>query len=834
MATSEENSNAIVQGLNRHINCLGEENRNTRRNALISIQKETLNRNPPLDPSETHHVFKEVFKPLLHAFSDPVEKCRELSITIVYSFLKNVSNPEDYLSYILPVLVQRLGQPEIIETSEELRAQLLEILIFIVEKCNERFGIYVDDGVKILQRTLVDPFPDVKKESCRCITLLAELVPRHFYMQSDSLVKPLLQSIIHQHSKVRVTVVETIGCVLMCSNGKAVEDVIPHLAQRLFDQTPGVRKAVTRVVGGWLLDLPDRYSYHHKLIPLLLTSFSDEQTEIRELAESLWHDIGLKYEVENEEDFKDKLDFQAPPPSHYPPNIERPNLGCRVLVNRHLSKILPGLVRDLGDWVVDTRVKCAGLLYWLLINAEEYTTQHIDPLLSGLYKACLDEDQRVVTDIQRSAELVGYFVHPDIWKKMVLNGLRLSPSSGVIMTLAGIVRGSSHDLLLPHQEDIINALLSPDVYQTVDIKIHTQFVNFCCSLMSVMGLSIEAVSQQMFHLLISVIALAKSENVIILAQNCLDQLAKSQTLSSKSELFQKHTKYLIDSFGNNVNMWTNYSAEREIFDALLLEAGPVVGQHLNDIIPVILTNLQPEKDPELRLKFFSLLSRLVMSAQRTLDSDHKFSEFATTVVKDMILPNCVWKAGKTAGAIRTTAVSCFWAMLQSGVLTKEKLVPVVETSLTQLITLIEDDNKTTRLVSCRVMTRIFDLMGTSLGQDRLHNMYPELLKRLDDSNDEIRMTVTKTLLAYFDCFEGGYDALLYRAHLEAIYRGLLVHLDDPERNIQEAVLGVLKKACELSPHMLIKEVESVKHKHRSTKYCDELIQHAQSWINKKD
>lgn len=48
-------------------------------------------------------------------------------------------------------------------------------------------------------------------------------------------------------------------------------------------------------------------------------------------------------------------------------------------------------------------------------------------------------------------------------------------------------------------------------------------------------------------------------------------------------------------------------------------------------------------------------------------------------------------------------------------------------------------------------------------------------------------------MAYFDCFREGYDANFYRAHLEAIYRGLLVHLDDPEPKIQEAVLGKLIK-----------------------------------------
>jgi dynein assembly factor 5 len=68
-------------------------------------------------------------------------------------------------------------------------------------------------------------------------------------------------------------------------------------------------------------------------------------------------------------------------------------------------------------------------------------------------------------------------------------------------------------------------------------------------------------------------------------------------------------------------------------------------------------------------------------------------------------------------------------------------------------------------------------------------MYPELLKRLDDSNDEIRVAVSKTFMAYFQCFDEGFDVGLYSAHLEAIYKGLLVHLDDPDAKIQHAILG---------------------------------------------
>lgn len=82
------------------------------------------------------------------------------------------------------------------------------------------------------------------------------------------------------------------GQVLLYGNNKNVDDVVSHLAQRLFDHSPSVREAVTRLAGMWLLELPDRYSFWHKLMPLLLTSLTDELPSIQDEAASLWHDVG--------------------------------------------------------------------------------------------------------------------------------------------------------------------------------------------------------------------------------------------------------------------------------------------------------------------------------------------------------------------------------------------------------------------------------------------------------------------------------------------------------------------------------------------------------------
>ncbi|CAB4015757.1 dynein assembly factor 5, axonemal, partial [Paramuricea clavata] len=130
-------------------------------------------------------------------------------------------------------------------------------------------GIFINIFPRNQQYDTLLPIPP---ESCKYSCLLAKTIPDQFYYQAESLVKPLLLSIAHQHSKVRLAVLETVGVVIQGGDGKNVDSVLPHIAQRTFDENPVVRSMVSTVVGGWLLDLRNRYSYFHKLLPLLLTA----------------------------------------------------------------------------------------------------------------------------------------------------------------------------------------------------------------------------------------------------------------------------------------------------------------------------------------------------------------------------------------------------------------------------------------------------------------------------------------------------------------------------------------------------------------------------------
>ena len=63
----------------------------------------------------------------------------------------------------MPVLVARLGTQEVTESSEELRLSLVSLLSSFMDLCSSNMAPYLSDTVSILQRTIVDPYPEVKK-----------------------------------------------------------------------------------------------------------------------------------------------------------------------------------------------------------------------------------------------------------------------------------------------------------------------------------------------------------------------------------------------------------------------------------------------------------------------------------------------------------------------------------------------------------------------------------------------------------------------------------------------------------------------------------------------
>ncbi|XP_057605616.1 dynein axonemal assembly factor 5 [Hippopotamus amphibius kiboko] len=771
---------------------------------------------------------------LLRLLADPAEGCRALAAHLLDVGLRRAARPRDALPRLLPALAARLAGPEPArrappEACEELRLALVRLLGLAVRLGGAALAPHLDDAVRALRATLRDPFAAVRRESCECAAGLARATPDHFHMQSESLIGPLMQSISHQHWKVRVAVIEATGVVIQFGSGKSLDDVLPHFAQRLFDDVPQVRQAVTRVVGGWLQSLPDRYSFFHKLIPLLLSSLDDEIPEIARDAAGLWEQVGLQWQTENEEDLKDKLDFAGPPPAHHPSPGSRPGLGCRELVFRNLSKILPAVCHDLTDWVVGTRVKSAQLLAVLLLHAEDHVTQHLEPVLRALLRACADEDRAVVRSCTRSAELVGAFVSPEVFLKLMLPTLRKSPSPSGLLVLASVIRGCPREALHPHVKVLATELAHADICQGSENRLYGEHLLQCVqAVVSVSREDCRGAGVPLMEVLVTVLALWGPVGLGDKVQETLAALSAVEHVDSSQDLFQVYLGPLLEWLAASHQDWTGHSVELLQFSVVLTHAGPALGEALPQLVPILRSCLQPARDPPMRLRLFSTLTGVLLGARETVDSQGQFHGYLDTLVKDIFVPNLQWQAGRTAAAIRTAAVSCLWALISSGVLSDEQMQEVQEALLPEMLAALEGDSQAARLASCRVIRAFLEASGSVTHADRFVRIYPELLKRLDDVSNEVRLAAASALVTWLERVRNEAGKGCYQSSIQHLYRELLVYLDDPESTVRDAVFEALKAGSVLFPDLLARETEAVLHKHRSPAYCEQLLKHLQA------
>lgn len=65
----------------------------------------------------------------------------------------------------------------------------------------------------------------------------------------------------------------------------------------------------------------------------------------------------------------------------------------------------------------------------------------------------------------------------------------------------------------------------------------------------------------------------------------------------------------------------------------------------------------------------------------------------------------------------------------------------------------------------------------------------ELLKRLDDSSEEVRGVALQALGLWLSSLTGDYNPELFAPHLQLLFQQLLLHLDDPDGTVQGRVLG---------------------------------------------
>ncbi|XP_041977960.1 dynein axonemal assembly factor 5 [Aricia agestis] len=845
--TLESNPRAYLE---QYILSLQSDSKAVRRRALVNINDEIFE-NSSNSGCDLAVVFPDIYAYILKSFSDESESCRETAISIVSNFIDRLPLNDYYLTYILPVIVRRIGCPEIVEESEEIRLVLIQLVhkIIVKYKGTNYLTPFLNDFTSILTKTSTDPFPKVKIEACECIIMLSKSMPRDFHFQAESFVKPVLSNFPHQHFRVRVAAVRAIGAIVMAGNYKCFELSITPMAEKLFDENTQVRLQVTMEVGNWMLSYRDRYSFWHKMIPLLLTSLSDVMADVRVAATNLWNDIGLQYMEENEEDLKKKTDFLKDVPSHYP-DVKRPNLGCRALVQSNIGKIVPAIGREMDGWQADARLRSAQLLCWLLLCAEEGSTQHSSAITRILLRGAADDDERVVQEIKRASELFGYFITPDVWWPLLKAEL---DSWCCFFVVANIITGSRADQLQEVMSQLCKELADPDRCRTRKLKYQRNLIHVSESLMDVCAAAVSAVAEQLFIINFTVYAMPSDEKIQFMAFGNLDKLRHITGCGlSISALYERHIHRVLSAITSEPLTWTLLTPDCALLDCVMLHSGSALGSQLHLLAPLLKETLgTPKVDPEVKLKIFTALSTVLLQRQKNFskcDQD-KLEAFLNIVIKEVILPNLVWTPGRTAEATRTAAVACLCAALQDDVTqdgggdtqgevvnlfpSKESLEPFLDEMVPLLVGLVDDNSSLTRQHTLRAICSLAELAHKweCFTADMLHKLYFVVLKRLDDCTPAVRSSAARTLPVLYSRRPRDYDTCVFAAHVDALYAAMLVHLDDVDETFRGEMLEALLKVSDVDPRLLMKKVTANIHLYRNKAAYEKLKKHLETIIS---
>ncbi|XP_014205374.1 dynein assembly factor 5, axonemal [Copidosoma floridanum] len=813
---------------------------------------ETMDQQDSLQLWETFH------RPIVRTLHDQMEACRDLALKILKKFILHLPCSDKNIVYVIPIITKRLGPQELIETSEEVRLKCIILLRAIVDKYQDKLTAYFEDLVAILTRTVTDKYPEVKQESCECICEVAKALPNDFNKRSEVFVRPILSNLAHQHHKVRITTIKTIGVVLIYGDSKLMEIVAGPMAERLFDQSGTVRTTVIDVAGMWMMELKDRYSYWYKLLPLLLTGMNDVIADIRDKASKLWMAVGEKYITENESDkkFKEKLDFLPECLAHYPANIVRPNLGCRTIVQQNLCKLIPALSRELGDWLSDIKVRAAQLLCILVLNVEEEITNYLKKLLPAMYRACVDEDNRVVENVELAAEYMAYFVPANVLLDHLISDLCGLPTKGQLKVFAGILRGCTRKELVVELPRIAKFLKESEI--CLNRKRHYQLdvLNCCQSLLDVCKEDCSTISETLFVTIFTVLALSLDILVSDKAKKLLELLSKTEGLDHSNELYEKYIKVVLTSIQAEPELWNTSSHEFLIFQACLTHARSASCANLKLVHPIFEKTTSGEADPKLRLKQYILLSEYFQHWDKpSEDGDTKaFVDFASLMLEKVIFPGLKWAAGRTAEATRTASVCCLCTLLNKIVGnckdngTEGDQKSKLQSSITVehfgwlfdrvhpiLVNLIEDDSHKTRLYTLQAICLVMNI-GQELScikEEHIHQMNPDILTRLEDQHDDVRLAAVEAMKEIWKVLPKDYDLSFYYVHIEYAYSKMLTHLDDPGIKFQMQTFDCLMDLMKVHPELLIEKVQESRDKFINQKALDKLVEAAQNHLKNK-
>jgi len=851
----------------RDISCLQDPRLLKRKSALKRLSKYFIN-NGELNLEEALFFYEKSLKaPLLVLISDSSEKCREDSLVLLKYFSDHVlKEPSNTLKDTCSILVDRLGSRPFKESGEEVRLLALKYLTGLVQMCKSTdvcFNECTQSILEIVAQTLKDTYPEVKKQSGTLFSATVARMPKN-YPVPHVVMNNLLENASHQHSRVRAASLNAFA------NGlkhffKGIEQyfqqyISPVFRKLQFDKSPTVLVELTAAAKKCFCQEELQESSRCELLELILFVISNNSLDVKNGALS-----ALEYIASNIPHILSNLahnkDLETPDNCHSE-MIAMRNAKC--VVEQYLTAMLPNIFSELQSWKQDQRLHAINILSSVVSISPSNLELHLVDIIVFIGKASRDEADFISNLAHSTATKTGEVTQVksivECYHKLLLgeikncfqenlklaisreesfenprksSSLSLNDYCGVINILPDILRGVNQmscrmiiakltSYLAAHYDIIKDS--GTDEYFTILGETMYDFIFF----LEEEKLEDADFIRDIITIVFSSIGFSQHPHLIQRMKMLISKLTAVLGMDASADFYDRYFSEIFSlSQGQESNSgnsklivtsraWSKESCERIIFDDLVRGCGGRIYKYIDKIIPCFVLTLQPDNEPDLVISMLALLDTVL----RQQWPSESVELYGGMILEELILPNCTWRVGRVASTTRKMSIFCLDALITNRFITRSIIGHSVDQLVSVAKSCLGDEEVMTRKATCTIMEALFRLYPGSFPFSLASDAYPELLKRLDDSNDEVRMSVCQTLSAFFFAPN---ISFWQGTPLNYTLECLFVHLDDKDSKIQESVYNCLTNASKLNKSLLARMASSRIEHHSNSKYLHVLV-----------
>lgn len=541
-----------------------------------------------------------------------------------------------------------------------------------------------------------------------------------------------------------------------------------------------------------------------------------------------------------------------------------PAAKTTTYIKLHLQMVLPQIFSSITGWTADIRSAAARLMRVMLVLVNRQIAPFLDQVLVHLYKASSDDDQAVAKSALECAEMLGAFAEVDLILALVAKHLGLRPDGkgqstedlfpetrkgrALTRTVQDVTSGIKNftALSIENKRQVLSVLahlLRPTNsgaaarLRVEDVRTVLRFLEEGGSGEDLLPWSLGATRSllnaggqvcceewpRVFDLLLRMRSTEECDHAAV--DSCMDHLA-DLCGRSRRHLYEEHLQTRLDELlsGADCELWEERSPKRHVLETLLRNSGPAVASHLTALSPVLARQASPEDaSVPARIDVLGLVHFLVTEGDAAVIEAIK--EHSAALLEGILIPNCIWKPGQSNNKIRKGGMVCIHALLKQHLVSPAALNAAFSDLLPILKSCLDDSwSPDNRMIACLVLSCLLGDLQAEISSEQLREVYPEMLKRLDDSNDKIRTVVCEALSVFFKCLPPKWSRSLY----EYILRTLFVHLDDPNPEIQQGIYRVLEAAVHQDYAAFAAEARTAVAKSAHPRMCEELLRLSES------